>query len=282
MKQIVIISGKGGTGKTVVTAALAALADRKVMVDCDVDAADLHLLLHPAVAKRYEFKSGHTAVINKKLCNNCGGCIAICRFQAIKDDCTIDRFSCEGCGLCSRICPRQAITMQENTAGEWYISDTKYGPLVHARLGTAEENSGKLVAKIKQASKELAKSQNLGYVIVDGPPGIGCPVIASLSGTDCAVVVTEPTLSGMHDASRAIEVAGYFNIPAKLIINKHDLNQEVSGQIERFCQDKGLAVIGKIPFDEAVVKSLVAGTTIVEYGPNPAADELRKIWDALK
>ncbi|MDD5255371.1 MAG: P-loop NTPase [Candidatus Omnitrophica bacterium] len=282
MKQIVVISGKGGTGKTVVTGAFAALAGNKVMADCDVDAADLHLLLHPEIRERAEFRGGHTAVIDKELCNGCGKCAQACRFQAIKDDFTVEPFSCEGCGLCGRICPLKAIGMRENTAGEWYISSTKYGPLVHARLGIAEENSGKLVAKVRQAAKELAERENLDYVIVDGPPGIGCPVIASLSGADCALVVTEPTLSGLHDAGRVIEVAGHFNIPVKLIVNKYDLNPAVTGQIEEFCGKKDIPVIGKIAFDRAVVRSMVEGTTIIEYLPNAAADELRKIWEAVK
>lgn len=282
MKTIVVISGKGGTGKTVVTGSLAALAQNKVMVDCDVDAADLHLLLRPELKERHEFRSGQTAVIDEKLCKKCGRCRQVCRFGAIKPDFTIESFSCEGCGLCSRICPHGAMRMEESVAGEWFVSDTPYGPFVHAKLGAAEENSGKLVAKIRQVAKDLALEKRLDYVIVDGPPGIGCPVIASLSGVDCALIVTEPTLSGIHDARRVIEVAGHFNIPVKLVVNKHDLNNEVTSRIEDFCNQNGIPLIGKIPFDKEVVASMVAGRTIIEYTDGAVKRELLKIWDGLK
>ena len=281
MKQIVVISGKGGTGKSVLTASFAALAKNKVMVDCDVDAADLHLLLHPVVKERHEFRSGKTARLDKKICTQCGKCVAPCRFDAIKDDLTIDLISCEGCGLCSLVCPAGAITMEENVAGEWFISDTKYGPFVHAKLGIAEENSGKLVAKIRQIAKEIAEKESLDHVIIDGPPGIGCPVIASLSGVDCALVVTEPTLSGLHDAKRVIEVAEHFKVLVKLVVNKHDLNNEMTDHIEQFCKDRGIALIGKIGFDKAVVESMVAGKTIVEHCDGRIKEEIVKIWKEL-
>src|SRR4030042_1695751 len=192
MKQIVVISGKGGTGKTVLTASFAALAKNKVMVDCDVDAANLHFLLQPVIKERHEFRSGKTARIDAEVCRQCGKCIDVCRFGAIGNDFTVDPISCDGCGLCSHVCFAGAITMEENLSGEWFISDTKYGPFVHAKLGIAEENSGKLVAKIRQIAKEIAEKQDLNYVIIDGPPGIGCPVVASLSGVDCALIGTAP------------------------------------------------------------------------------------------
>ncbi|MDD5596067.1 MAG: P-loop NTPase [Candidatus Omnitrophica bacterium] len=282
MKQIVVISGKGGTGKTVVTGSFAALARNKVMVDCDVDAADLHLLLHPVVKERHEFRSGQTAVIDQSLCKKCGKCVVACRFGAVKTDYTIEPFSCEGCALCSRVCPYGAIRMVENVAGEWFVSDTEYGPFVHAKLGIAEENSGKLVAKIRQIAKELAEEQSMDYVIIDGPPGIGCPVIASLSGVDCALIVTEPTLSGLHDAKRVMEVAKHFNIPVKLVVNKYDLNLLMTQSIEEFCRNQGVPLIGKIAFDRTVVKALVAGKTIVEYAECAAGDEVRKVWEDLQ
>jgi len=282
MKQIVVISGKGGTGKTVLTGSFAALAKCKVMVDCDVDAADLHLLLHPSIKERHEFRSGKTAKLSKKICNKCGKCITICRFNAIKDDLTIDPISCEGCALCSHICPANAITMEENIAGEWFISDTKYGPFVHAKLGIAEENSGKLVAKVRQVAKETAEKEGLDYVIIDGPPGIGCPVIASLSGVDCALIVTEPTLSGLHDAKRVMEVAEHFKVSVKLVVNKYDLNNEMTRTIEGFCSSKGIAMIGKIGFDKAIVESMVAGKTIVEHSGGEIKEEIVKIWEELK
>lgn len=282
MKQIVVVSGKGGTGKTVVTGSLAFLAQNKVIVDCDVDAADLHLLLHPAVKERHEFRSGQTAVSTKKLCKKCGKCLSVCRFGAIKPDFNIEPFSCEGCGLCAQVCPSGAIHMNENVAGEWFVSDTKYGSFVHAKLGIAEENSGKLVAKIRQVAKELAEKDSLDYVIIDGPPGIGCPVIASLSGVDCALIVTEPTLSGLHDAERVMDVAKYFNIPVKLVVNKYDLNPVMTEKIEAFCRARDVLVIGRIAFDKTVVQALVAGKTIVEYVDCPAGNEVRKIWECLK
>lgn len=281
MKQIVVISGKGGTGKTVVTGSFAFLAQNKIMVDCDVDAADLHLLLHPDIKERHEFRSGQTAVIEKKLCKKCGKCSSVCRFEAIKPDFSIESFSCEGCGLCAKVCPYGAIRMNENVAGEWFVSNTKYGPFVHAKLGIAEENSGKLVAKIRQVAKELAEKDKLDYVIIDGPPGIGCPVIASLSGADCALIVTEPTLSGLHDARRVMDAAKHFNVPVKLVVNKYDLNPAITEKIEAFCRARDVLVIGKIAFDKTVVQALVAGKTIVEYADCQAGNEIRKIWEEI-
>jgi len=282
MKQIVIISGKGGTGKTVIAGAFAALVKNKVMADCDVDAADLHLLLQPKIIERHDFRSGFSASIDKKICLQCGKCIAACRFNAISDDFVIDHISCEGCGFCSRICPAQAITMDENLAGEWFISETRFGPMVHARLGVAEENSGKLVSLVRKQAKELAEKDNCDWVIIDGAPGIGCPVIASLSGVDCALVITEPTLSGLHDALRVIEVTRHFNVPAQLVINKYDLNLQMSEKIETFCAKNGIALIGKIEFDESVVKAMVEGKTIVEYKDTVVKQEVQGIWDTLQ
>lgn len=282
MEQIAVISGKGGTGKTIVTGSFAFLAENKVIVDCDVDAADLHLLLHPEVKENHEFRSGRTAVIDDERCEKCGRCAPLCRFGAIGPDITVERYSCEGCGLCAHVCPHGAIRMDENLAGEWFVSDTRYGPFVHARLGIAEENSGRLVAKIRQAAAELAKKRSLGLVIIDGPPGIGCPVIASLSGVDRALVVTEPTLSGLHDAARVLDVAGHFNIPVRLAVNKFDLNPEMTENIERFCRDRDVPVVGRIPFDETVVRAVVEGRTVAEFAECPAAREIRSIWEAMK
>jgi len=282
MKQIVIISGKGGTGKTVITGALAALAKNKVMADCDVDAADLHLLLKPDIKERHEFRSGKTAVIDKKLCQECGQCIVACRFEAISQDFKVDSVSCEGCGFCSHICPVQAIKMEENLSGEWFISQTRFGPMVHAKLGIAQENSGKLVSLVRKQAKELAEKHNFDCVIVDGAPGIGCPVIASLSGIDFALVVTEPTLSGLHDARRVIEVAAHFKIPVKLVVNKHDLNSAMTSQIESFCQKEGIPLIGKVPFDKSVVESITRGQTIIEYSDSHVKEEIIRIWDQIK
>ena len=281
MKQIVVISGKGGTGKTVITGALASLAKNKVMADCDVDAADLHLLLRPKIKERHDFRSGVTAVIDKNICTQCGKCAQVCRFGAIGEDFTVDPIACEGGCFCSYICPSGAIKTEENLSGEWFISETRFGLMVHAKLGVAEENSGKLVSLVRKQAKELAEKNNCDWVIIDGAPGIGCPVIASLSGIDMAVVVTEPTLSGLHDASRVIEVARHFKVSPCLVINKYDLNLDMSGKIEQYCVDNGVSLIGKIRFDKSVVESMVAGKTIMEYKDTPVKDEIRKIWGIL-
>lgn len=282
MKQIVIISGKGGTGKTVIAGAFAALAKNKVMADCDVDAADLHLLLQPNIKERHEFKSGLTAIIDKKICQQCGKCIVACRFNAINQDFVIDPISCEGCAFCTYICPVQAIKMEENLAGEWFISETRFGPMVHAKLGIAEENSGKLVALVRKKAKEIAEENNCDWVIIDGAPGIGCPVIASLSGIDCALVITEPTLSGLHDAIRVIDVAKHFGVPVKLVINKYDLNTEMSKKIEKYCNKNGISLIGKIEFDKSVVEAMVEGKTVLEYKHTKINEEVIKIWETLQ
>ena len=282
MKQILVISGKGGTGKTVISGALACLAENKIMADCDVDAADLHLLLSPLIREKYEFKSGKTAVLDRQKCLECGRCRSVCRFEAITPVYRIISFSCEGCGLCSHICPNEAIHMKENIAGEWFVSETRFGSFIHAKLGIGEENSGKLVAKVRQVAKEMADKTGASYVIIDGPPGTGCPVLASLSGVDCVLLVTEPTLSGLHDAQRVMELASHFQISVKMVVNKYDLNPEISFQIENFCQDKRVEVIGRIPFDKSVVEAMVAGKTIPEYLNGPVKEELVKIWNGVK
>jgi len=282
MKQIVIISGKGGTGKTVITGAFAALAENKVMADCDVDAADLHLLLQPDIKERHEFKSGLSASIDKNICKKCGECIAACRFSAISDDFAVDDVSCEGCGFCSHVCPVGAVKMEEKTCGEWFISETRFGALVHAKLGIAEENSGKLVSLVRNQAKKLAEKNNCEWVIIDGAPGIGCPVIASLSGIDCALVVTEPTLSGLHDALRVIDVTKHFNVPTQMVINKYDLNIEMSDRIEKYCAENGITFAGKINFDKSVVEAMVKGKTIIEYKDTVVKGQIRNIWRALQ
>jgi MinD superfamily P-loop ATPase len=282
MKQIVIISGKGGTGKTVITGAFAALAKNKVMADCDVDAADLHLLLQPNIKERHEFRSGLSASIDKKICQQCGKCIIACRFGAIGQDFIIDPIACEGCAFCSHICPVGAIKMEESISGEWFISETRFGPMVHAKLGIAEENSGKLVSLVRKKAKELAEKNSCDWVIIDGAPGIGCPVIASLSGIDYALVVTEPTLSGLHDAIRVIDAAKHFSVPVKLVINKYDLNTEMSEQIEEYCNKNSISLIGKIGFDKSVVEAMVEGKTIIEYKDTKIKEEVIKIWERLQ
>jgi MinD superfamily P-loop ATPase len=294
MKQIVVISGKGGTGKTVVTASFGALAGNLAggeispqsggvtMADCDVDAADLHLLLKPQIKQREEFRSGSTAFIDKDKCNQCGLCRELCRFKAIGSDFVVDPVSCEGCAFCAFACPQKAIEMQENVTGEWFISSTRFGPLVHAKLGIAEENSGKLVSLVRKKAKEIAEKSNSDWIIIDGSPGIGCPVIASISGVDCALVVTEPTLSGLHDADRVIRVAKHFGIKTALVINKYDLNQDMAKKIENYCNLENIELLGKIPFDKTVVEAVVKAQTVIEYGDNLVSREIRNIWTKLK
>lgn len=279
MKTIVIISGKGGTGKTVTSASFAALEEKKVLVDCDVDAADLHLLLHPRVRDRHIFKKGQTARIDPARCVSCGRCREHCRFAAIREDFSVDDLACEGCGLCERICPAGAVTMEENTCGEWYISETKYGPMVHADLYPGEENSGKLVAKIRDIARREAERRGLDYVLVDGSPGIGCPVIASLSGADLALIVTEPTLSGIHDLERVTAVTRHFGIPTRVIINKYDLNEVNTLRIEEAQRRHGAEILGRIPFSKSVPESVVRGVPLVEHVQDDAARAVKQVWE---
>jgi MinD superfamily P-loop ATPase len=280
VKEVVILSGKGGTGKTSIVGSFAAIAKNKVMADCDVDAADLHLLLNPSVKEENEFRSGQVAVIDKEKCIECDLCQSICRFDAIHDY-SIDRVSCEGCGFCSRICPVEASTMNECKAGDWFISDTKHGPLVHARLGIAQENSGKLVALVRQQAKELAEKNGLDYIISDGPPGIGCPVISSLSGVSLALIVTEPTLSGIHDMERVLGVCQHFGVPAMVCINKYDLNDKNTIAIHDYCRENGVDVAAMIPFDNAVTEAMVKGVSIVEHSDGRVAREIKSLWQHI-
>lgn len=278
MKEVVVLSGKGGTGKTSIAGCFAALAANKVLADCDVDAADLHLLLQPVDRQKEEFWSGQVASINEDACTNCGLCQEQCRFHAISNFKVI-RTSCEGCGFCSHICPTGAITMQDNMAGHWFISDTQYGPLVRARLGIAQENSGKLVALVRQQARKIAEAKNYDTIITDGPPGIGCPVISSLSGADLALLVTEPTVSGLHDLERIIEVCRHFKVPSTVCINKYDINLEKSSTIESHCKENGIKVSGKVPFDTAANRAVAHGIPLVEYDDGPAAKGIKQLWE---
>ena len=280
MKEVVILSGKGGTGKTIIVASFAALSQSKVLVDCDVDAADLHLLLQPVVKEAHEFWSGQTAFIDKKFCTRCEICESACRFEAIKHF-KVNPISCEGCGFCFQICPESAITMRENLAGNWFISDTRHGPLVHARLGIAQENSGKLVAVVRQMARHIAADNGLDYILSDGPPGIGCPVISSLSGASLALLVTEPTLSGIHDLDRVLGVCRHFNVPALVCINKYDINEDNTRHIESYCQELKIDVVSKIPFDNVVTEALVQGLPVVEYSNGRVTREIETLWQMI-
>ncbi len=285
MKELTIISGKGGTGKTTVTAALASLWDNKIMVDCDVDASNLHLLFNHDVLEKHDFYSGYKAVLNLDYCNDCGKCVDICRFNAIEQDENqrfyIDELSCTGCGACTLVCKQNAITLKDNLAGKWFISKTDYDMMVHAALGIAEDNSGKLVAKIREEAKNIAEEKNIDTIIIDGPPGIGCPVISSISGVNLVLIVTEPTLSGLHDLNRVLNLVQGFNIKSVVCINKYDINQEITEQIISNCKTKNIPIIGKLPFNRKVVESMVNmqhQKSFIEHLPN----ELRNEFDKIK
>ena len=280
MKEVVVLSGKGGTGKTSIVGSLAAIAPSKVLVDCDVDAADLHLLLQPQVKEEDEFWSGRVAFIDRDKCTHCGLCQKMCHFDAIKDF-TVTPVSCEGCGFCSNICSAEAITMKDNLSGHWFISDTRYGPLAHARLGIAQENSGKLVALVRQKAKSVAQEQGLQYIISDGSPGIGCPVISSLSGANLALLVTEPTLSGIHDLERVLGVCHHFGVMAMVCINKYDLNEDNTRQIENFCLSQEVDIAAKIPYDNVVTEALVQGLPVVEYSQGRVSSEMERLWQVV-
>jgi MinD superfamily P-loop ATPase len=280
MKEVVVLSGKGGTGKTTIVGSFAALAKDKVLADCDVDAADLHLLLNPVDRQTNEFWSGRVASIDEERCTRCGLCQEVCRFHAIEDY-RVDLVACEGCGFCYHICPAEAITMKDNLSGHWFISDTRYGPLVHARLGIAQENSGKLVAAVRQHARNIADKEGRGLIISDGPPGIGCPVISSLSGASLALLITEPSLSGMHDLERVLCVCRHFGVPALVCINKYDLNKKNTQQIESFCLEQGVDIAGKVPFDNVVTESIVEGVPLVEYSVGKVAGEIERMWHDL-
>jgi len=280
MKEIVILSGKGGSGKTSIVGSLAALAERKVLADCDVDAADLHLLLNPSLKEDNEFWSGQVAYIDQEKCMQCGLCQELCRFNAIKEF-KVDTISCEGCSFCSYICPAEAIVMKENLAGHLFVSQTRYGPLVHARLGIGQTNSGKLVAQVRQRARQIAEEQTLSYTISDGPPGIGCPVISSLSGASLALLVTEPSLSGIHDLKRVLDLCRHFGVLALVCINKYDINEENTQEIESYCSLQGITVAAKISFDNVVTKALMQGIPVVEYTEGKVAKEIEKLWQKI-
>ena len=282
-KELVIISGKGGTGKTSIVSSFATLAKNKIMVDCDVDAADLHLILKPEIIKTTEFFSGKKAEIIKEKCIQCGRCIEVCRFDAISKDFIVDEIGCEGCGTCYFQCPVGAIKFEQTKSGDWFESDTRFGKLIHAKLGIAEENSGKLVSEIRNYARLLAHREGQDLIIVDGSPGIGCPVIASISGASLVVVVTEPTLSGLHDAERVLKLAKHFNAPACMCINKFDINPDMANKIEEFCKKENIEIVGKIPYSKDFTDAMIKEESLIEFSPEgEISKEIKLMWEKLE
>jgi len=282
MKEIVVLSGKGGTGKTSLTLALAGLGPEKVLADCDVDAADMHLVLHPEVQETHEFISGERAWIDPQVCTECGECIEHCRFEAIDPSFRVRDELCEGCALCSHVCPVGAVQMLERHCGSWYKSLTRFGPLVHASLGIGEENSGKLVTTVRTEAGAWAEENGAELVLVDGSPGIGCPVIASLTNADLALIVAEPTMSALSDLERIFDLVEHFGIAAQVVVNKSDINNELVERIEAICSDRGIPIIGRLGYDQAVTRAQIAGQTILEYDPDNLGQTIRDIWKNLE
>ncbi len=291
VKELVVISGKGGTGKTSLVASFAALAKNVVLADCDVDAADLHLLAAPRVIRREPFTGGKRASIDANRCTACCQCEELCRFHAIHSSgpgdiiwaaaFRVDPMACEGCGVCAWFCPAHAIEMKPAVNGEWFVSETRFGPMVHARLGAAEENSGKLVSLVRTTAKQIAEERRIDLVIIDGSPGIGCPVIASITGADLALVVTEPTPSGLHDMERVADLTHHFGIPVAVCMNKWDLNAEMSSLIEAKARDRGMNLAGRVRYDRTVTEAQLEGKAIVEYGRDGSAADIRRVWKML-
>jgi len=279
IRELVVVSGKGGTGKTSITASFASLAQNSVLCDADVDAADLHLLMAPKVKKTTDFMGGCLAEIRKADCVECDRCRELCRFDAISEDYVVDAISCEGCGVCVDFCPEQAIDFPVQKCGEWFIAGTRFGPMVHARLGIAEENSGKLVSLVRQETRKLAEAGGYDLILTDGPPGIGCPVIASIGGATALAIIVEPTVSGLHDMRRVAELAVHFKVPGLVCVNKYDLNMEMTEKIEAYSLERNMTLLGRIPFDHVFTKAMIQGKNIVEHAPDSlAAQSIREVW----
>ncbi|MBP1626840.1 MAG: Cobyrinic acid ac-diamide synthase [Holophagaceae bacterium] len=285
MREIVVISGKGGTGKTSLTAAFAHLAQNKILCDLDVDAPDLHILLEPKTTRQCAFLSGHEATIDPALCQACGICAAKCRFgaiQAVEGGFRVEPSRCEGCKVCVAFCPHQAIDFQERLCGTWYQSETRFGPMIHAQLFPGQENSGRLVSLLKQQARDLAEQRGIDLIISDGSPGIGCPVIASLSQATLALIVTEPTPSGMHDLKRIAELCEHFRIRIAVLVNKWDLHPENTAAIESLCVEKGYALAGRLPHDTQVAQAMVQRKAVTELDENPFNLQVRQIWKGIE
>ena len=282
IRELVVVSGKGGTGKTSITAAFASLAESSVLCDADVDAADLHLLMTPTVRKKTDFMGDCLAEIRKDDCVECDRCRELCRFDAISEDYVVDPINCEGCGVCVDLCPEQAINFPVQKCGEWFISDTRFGPMVHARLGIAEENSGKLVSLVRQETKKMAEERGCEFILTDGPPGIGCPVIASIGGATALAIIVEPTVSGLHDMKRVAELAVHFKVPGLVCVNKYDLNMEMTKKIEAYGQERNMTLLGRIPFDPVFTWAMIEGKNVLEYAPDSdAAQSIREAWQKI-
>ena len=285
MKQLVVISGKGGTGKTSLVASLAALAGKSVLADCDVDAADLHLVVRPSPVSRAEFVGGKNAIIDCERCSDCGTCVDLCRFDAIAgefSDRAVDPIACEGCGVCAWFCPEQAIDLVDAIEGEWYRSESRFGPMVHARLNPAGENSGKLVSLLRSEARSTAENRKIETVLIDWSPGIGCPVIASITGADLVLVVTDPTLSGIHDLERVLGLTKHFGIPSMVVVNKYDINEENTRRIEELATALGAGTAGRIRFDPAVTTAQIEGVPLVEHSDDGAASDIDEVWRRVK
>jgi len=282
VKQLTIISGKGGTGKTSITAAFASLTDNAVFADCDVDAADLHIILKPEIKKTMRFHGLKIASVDKEKCINCMKCYNQCKFNAIDENINIIKESCEGCGVCKYVCPADAIQMIDRDSGFSYVSQTRFGPMAHAVLKTAEEASGKLVTVVRNNAKTLAEEKKKDLIIIDGPPGIGCPVISSITGVDLVLIVTEPTLSAIHDLERILDVAAHFEIPAVVCINKYDINIKNTEKIEQYCIEKNIDVVGKLPYDIVVTEAMVNEKTVIEYSKGSFSNLIIEMWNNIR
>ncbi len=279
IKQITVLSGKGGTGKTTISAVLAQLSSPiSLMADCDVDAPNLHLLMDPTDSSSERFLSGKIAIKDSELCTKCGKCLKVCRFDAINTDFEIDSMHCEGCGACAWICPESAITMEIQPSGTIYEAKTRFGPMVHALLDVGAENSGKLVSEVIQKSQELAQHEEKKVIIVDGSPGIGCPVIAALTNADLVIIVVEPTMTAIHDMKRVIELTQFFKIQPAVIINKATINEEQRVSIVDFCKNESIPIVGELSYNLAIYKAMVNGETILEYGIQELEGSLNQLW----
>lgn len=291
MKELVVISGKGGTGKTSLVASFAALSGNAVLADCDVDASNLHLVLTPSIEKRESFTGGSQARIKQGHCLACGACEELCVFDAIYFDgpgngrvpktFRVEPVDCEGCGVCVWFCPHDAIDFSPVISGEWFVSRTRFGMMVHAKLGTAEENSGKLVSVVRAEARRIAERSGRELILVDGAPGVSCPVIASVTGADMVLIVTEPTLSGLHDLERVLQLVKHFQVPSAVCVNKHDINPEVTRNILDVCGKNGVPVAGTIRYSEEITRAMVQGRAVVEEGDTPVSADIRVVHESV-